>query len=72
MVYVGVILERWRRRMRTIAEYILTIMFIGFVFSLGYALGEISIEPECYFNGHADSEDEAQLYTKLDELIRSK
>ena len=59
-------------RMRTIAEYILTITFICFIFSLGYALGEISIEPECYFNGQADSDEEAELYTRLDEIIRSK
>ena len=58
--------------MRTIAEYIFTITFICFIFSLGYALGEMATEPECYFNGHADSEEEAKLYTKLDELIRSK
>jgi hypothetical protein len=58
--------------MRTIAEYILIIMFICFIFSLGYALGEMATEPECYFNGHADSEEEAQLYTRLDEIIRGK
>jgi hypothetical protein len=58
--------------MRTLAEYIFTIMFIGFVFSLGYALGEMATEPECYFNGHADSEEEAELYTRLDEIIRGK
>jgi hypothetical protein len=58
--------------MRTIAEYILIITFICFIFSLGYALGEMATEPECYFNGHADSEEEAQLYTRLDEIIRGK